>query len=54
MPLEWWRWQMAREMGWTLDYIDGMALGDWHEYWQIVDGEGKAHKQMSKPKKGRR
>jgi hypothetical protein len=42
MPLEWWRWKMAREMGWTLEYIDGLSLADMHQYWQVLDGEGKA------------
>lgn len=54
MPIEWWRWKLARETGWTLEYINGMSLGDMHEYWQILDGEGKAAKERSKPKKGKR
>ncbi len=27
--------------GWTLEYIDGLSMADWHEYWQIIDGESK-------------
>lgn len=33
---------MARETGWSLEYIDGLSLGDWHEYWQVTDGETRA------------
>lgn len=54
MPLEWWRWQLARETGWTLDYIDDLSLGDWRDYWQILDGEGKAAKERNRPRKGKR
>lgn len=33
---------MARETGWPLDYVDRLSLADWHEYWQVTDGETKA------------
>lgn len=33
---------MARDTGWTLDYVDALPLADWHEYWQVTDGESKA------------
>jgi hypothetical protein len=33
---------MARETGWSLEYIDGLSLADWHEYWQVTDGEARA------------
>lgn len=49
---------MARKFGWTLTYIDSLSMEDQHEYWQILDGEGKAQAQLSKtgkaPRKRRR
>lgn len=42
MPQEWWRWKLARETGWTLAQIDGLSLGDWRSYYQIIDGEARA------------
>lgn len=48
MPLEWWRWELARKMGWTLEYVDSLSLQDWHDYWQILDGEAKARKSLEK------
>jgi hypothetical protein len=53
MPYEWWRVRMAREFGWTLDYIDSLSVQDWHDYWQVLDGEGKA-KPKPPPRKRRR
>jgi hypothetical protein len=49
MPMAWWRWHLARATGWTLEYVDGLSMGDWHEYWQIVDGEGKAARERRQP-----
>ena len=42
MPLIWWQWKIARETGWTLEYIRGLSVGDFHDYLQIMDGESKA------------
>jgi hypothetical protein len=45
---------MAKETGWTLDYIDnGISVQDWHDYWQILDGEAKA-RPTTPARKGRR
>ena len=33
---------MARETGWSLEYIDALSLADWHEYLQVTDGEARA------------
>jgi hypothetical protein len=44
MPLEYMRWHLAREFGWTLEYIDAMSLSDLNEYLQIKDGENRAYK----------
>ncbi len=43
-PWEFWRWRLARDTGWTLEYIDGLSLADVHQFWQVTDGEGKAGK----------
>lgn len=50
LPLEFWRWELAREFGWTLEYIDGLSLQDMVEYWQIVDGRNKANAENNKVK----
>jgi len=42
MPLEYWRWELARAFGWSLEYIDNLSLSDLFEYWQIEDGTNKA------------
>jgi hypothetical protein len=44
LPLEYFRWRLAREFGWTLDYIDALSMADLYEYLQITDGETKARK----------
>jgi hypothetical protein len=54
LPLEWWQWKIAREFGWTLDYIESLPLGRLHQYWQILDGEGKAQAQQAKSGAARR
>jgi len=43
MPYALLRWRIARETGWTLEYIDGLSLADIHEREQVLDGEAKAY-----------
>lgn len=41
---DWWRamrWQMAKETGWSLEYIDGLTWGDVWEYVQVADADAK-------------
>lgn len=40
MPDEYWRWRLALDTGWTLDYIDGLSLKDFHDYLQVMDAIG--------------
>lgn len=35
-------WEMAKEFGWTLEYIGSLPLARLHEYQQIIDGREKA------------
>ncbi len=42
MPYEFWRWQLAKEFGWTLEYVDSLSVGDWQEYHSVQDGLQKA------------
>jgi hypothetical protein len=42
MPPEYWRWELAREFGWTLEYVDSLSIGNWREYWAVEDGKAKA------------
>jgi len=32
------RWTLAKQFGWTLEYIDSLAVSEWHQYLQIEDG----------------
>lgn len=41
MPGEYWEWRLARETGWSLEYIQGLPVGRWHEYFQIEDAQAK-------------
>ena len=45
-PLEYWRWHMAEQYGWTLDYVDSLSLEDMTEYYQVQDGLHKAQAEM--------
>ncbi len=45
MPYALMRWRLARETGWTLEYIDSLSVADIHEREQVVDGEMKAYQQ---------
>jgi len=45
-PLEYWRWHLAEQYGWTLDYVDSLSLADMTEYYQVQDGLGKARAEM--------
>jgi hypothetical protein len=38
------RWRLAREFGWSLEYIDALSMADLEEYLQVTDGEIKARK----------
>lgn len=41
---DWWRavrWQMAKETGWSLEYIDNLSWGDVWEYMQLNDADAK-------------
>jgi hypothetical protein len=38
------RWSIAERFGWTLEYVDTLALSEVHEWLQIEDGRSKARK----------
>jgi hypothetical protein len=42
IPLEYWRWYIVENTGWSLEYVDALSLADLFEYWQIIDGRNKA------------
>ena len=48
MPAEFYRWHLAREFGWTLEYIDALSIADFHEYLQVADGKAKGLKDRPK------
>jgi len=40
------RWKIAREFGWTLEYIDSLSLNEieeYHQYDTTIDGLRKGH-----------
>ena len=48
---DWWRamrWQMAKETGWSLEYIDGLTWGDVWEYVQVADANAKYNAQLQR------
>ena len=48
MPMEYWRWELVKETGWTLDYVDALSIADWNEWLQVRDGMNKARKTLVK------
>jgi len=44
------RWDLAKEFGWTLDYVDSLPLSEIHEYLQIQDGLAHYRKSIIKPR----
>lgn len=44
---------MVRAFGWTLEYIDALAVKDLHEYLQVQDGEAKAQTSFLNQRKGK-
>ena len=44
MPMEYYRWELARECGWTLEYIDNLSMQDFQNWIQIRDAKVKAAK----------
>lgn len=38
----WERWRLARDTGWSLEYIDELTLDDMREWRSVTDGEAKA------------
>lgn len=47
MPWEYWRWELVRETGWTLDVVDALSLKDFAEWIQVRDGKNKAGKSLA-------
>lgn len=47
LPFEYWRWTMAKELGWTLDTIDALSMREFHEFLQVRDGTAKGIKAIS-------
>ena len=54
MPYEYHRWEIVKETGWSLEYIDALSLGDYFERFQVQDGISKArNSKLVKMKKGK-
>jgi hypothetical protein len=54
MPLEYWRWQIAREFGWTLPQVDALSMEDFTQYFQVRDGIHKAQEMEARKSHGRK
>jgi hypothetical protein len=50
-PLQLVRWTLAERFGWTLEYIDGLAVQEMHDLIQIDDGRAKDREQQMRTKK---
>jgi hypothetical protein len=48
LPWEYWRWKIAEQYHWTLDYVDGLSMQDIEDYFQVHDGIGKANSSILK------
>jgi hypothetical protein len=44
--MEYWRWHLAEQYGWTLDYVDSLSMDDMQEYYQVQDGLVKARSEL--------
>ena len=42
VPFDYFRWRIAFDTGWNLEYINGLSMGDVQEYLQIKDAMAKA------------
>ena len=47
MPHEFWRWELIKETGWTLEQVDALSVQDWNDWLQIRDGKAKARGWMN-------
>ena len=52
MPMVYTVWKIARETGWSLEYVEGLPVGRLHEYLQIVDAEATARSSLFNRGKG--
>ncbi|MDD3948751.1 MAG: hypothetical protein PHT43_04740, partial [Anaerolineaceae bacterium] len=48
LPWEYWRWELVKETGWTLEYVDALSVADMNEWLQVRDGMSKARKTLVK------
>lgn len=48
LPWEYWRWEIATQTGWSLEYVDALTMADVHEYMQILDGVSKGRASILK------
>jgi len=44
--MEYYRWKIAEQYGWTLNEVDSLSMDDLQEYFQVQDGAGKARKSI--------
>jgi len=48
VPWEYWRWELVRETGWTLETVDALSVRDFAEWLHVRDGKNKASKTVVK------
>jgi hypothetical protein len=42
LPFEYFRWEMAGDFGWTLEYVDSLSMADMQEWLAVRDGKMNA------------
>jgi hypothetical protein len=38
-PVEYLKWELIRQTGWTLEYIERLPMARWQEWLQVEDGK---------------
>ncbi len=46
MPWEFWRWELVKETGWSLEYVDALSVKDFQEWVHVRDGKRKAERSL--------
>ena len=46
MPHEFWKWELIRETGWSLEYVDALTVADFNEWVQVRDGVSKGRNSL--------
>jgi len=48
-----WRWELIKETGWTIEQVNALKVSDFREWLQVRDGLSKARASLLNQPKGR-